>query len=135
MAEACGSPPTCQQRLDDFIVSCDCCAAGRWIILPNLLDNLRYQGAASSALFISVCFCVSVISPRLWSSTSNSVCSFGYIIAAGLMCAERKVLSNHYPKNKRLRHSYYLKFFFIVAEVILAIVSGAAMYEHAWRVR
>lgn len=60
--------------------------------------------------------------------------SFGYIIAAGLMCIERKILSTHYPKNKILQHSYHIKLFFILAEVILVIISGAAMYESAWRV-
>jgi hypothetical protein len=70
----------------------------------------------------------------LWLSSSNNACSFGYIIAAGLMCIERKLLSNCYPKNKILRHSYHLKLFFVLAEFTLAIISGAAMYERAWRV-
>ena len=64
----------------------------------------------------------------------TGVISFGYILAAVAMCIERKLLNMQYPTNAILRHSFHLKLFCIVAEILLVFISGVAMYEQAWRV-
>jgi hypothetical protein len=50
------------------------------------------------------------------------------------MAVERKVLSTHYPTITTLRHSFHLKLFITVSEILLVIICGAAMFNGQWHV-
>lgn len=54
----------------------------------------------------------------------------GYIVSAIFLCAEYQRLGIHYRNHRILRISFWLKLFFILVEVCLAIVFGVTSYKH-----
>lgn len=48
------------------------------------------------------------------------------------MCVEKKLISNAFPTNNILRHSFRLKLFFIFIEIALFIIFGATIFERIY---
>lgn len=58
----------------------------------------------------------------------------GYIISAIFICWEYQRLGVHYREDSILRISFWIKLFFIIAEVCLVIAFGVCSKTHKWNV-
>ena len=60
------------------------------------------------------------------------ISSFGYILSASFMCAEKHLLSRAFPQDSIIRLSVRVKFGFIVTELILVILFLVLMYRRVY---
>jgi hypothetical protein len=58
----------------------------------------------------------------------------GYVVSAIFICWEYQRLGIHYRQHSVLRISFWIKLFFIIAEVCLAIAFGVCSKKHIWNV-
>ena len=58
----------------------------------------------------------------------------GYIVSAIFICWEYQRLGIHYRQHSVLRFSFWIKLFFIITEVALAIAFGVCSKKHIWNV-
>ncbi|KAF1943627.1 hypothetical protein EJ02DRAFT_501963 [Clathrospora elynae] len=58
----------------------------------------------------------------------------GYIVSAIFICWEYQRLGIHYRQHSILRISFWIKLFFIIAEVCLAIAFAVCSKKHIWNV-
>lgn len=58
----------------------------------------------------------------------------GYIVSAIFICWEYQRLGIHYRQHSVLRMSFWMKLFFILAEIALAIAFGVTSKTHKWNV-
>ena len=58
--------------------------------------------------------------------------SFGYIVAASFMCAEKYLISRLFPQSNILRHSFFIKSAFIVVELTLVILFLVLLYHKVY---
>lgn len=58
----------------------------------------------------------------------------GYIVSAIFICWEYQRLGIHYRQHSVLRLSFWMKLFFILAEVALAVAFGVTSKTHKWNI-
>jgi len=58
----------------------------------------------------------------------------GYVISAIFVCAEYQRLGIHYRQHRYLRISFWIKLFFILVEIVFAIVFIATNFKKIWNV-
>ncbi|KAF2482307.1 Frag1/DRAM/Sfk1 family-domain-containing protein [Neohortaea acidophila] len=86
---------------------------------------------ATCALVLFTIFCVR--RHAVVHYTLVATFALGYILAAALLCAERKHLCNTFPTRRILHWSLRIKLFFIAVELLFVILGSVTMYQRMYR--
>lgn len=103
-------------------------AAG--LILLTIFDTRHYPRAHNALLAVFMY----VHAFLGYFSLADQSCSLGYVVSAIFICAEYQRLGIHYREHRILRISFWIKLFFILLEVALAIVFGVTQAYGKWNV-